>query len=86
MKIVFTFFILLISLPGISQIKIKGTIHDSETNKPIPYVNIWVEGEIIGTTSDLQGRFTLKKVPVNKFILFSAIGYKTYRVSSEESS
>lgn len=63
----------------------KGEVFDAETNQPIPYVNIWVEGEEIGTTSEENGSFTLN-ITEEKNIVFSALGYETKTVSSTEIS
>lgn len=65
--------LLLISQFTFSQIK--GVVVD-ENDKPIPYVNIWVENENIGTTSQEDGTFVLNDSEVNKNLIFSAIGYK----------
>ena len=55
MKKLFTLIILLISNLGFSQLK--AVIIDSETRENIAYVNIWVENENIGTTSNEKGEF-----------------------------
>ncbi|MFY7811017.1 MAG: carboxypeptidase-like regulatory domain-containing protein, partial [Flavobacterium sp.] len=60
----------------------KGEIRDLETNKPIPYVNIWVENESIGTTSEIDGSFTLA-IKEEKKLVFSAMGYETQTISSK---
>jgi hypothetical protein len=54
--------------------QIKGVVVD-ENNNPIPYVNIWMENENIGTTSEENGSFQLN-VSKDKNLIFSAIGYK----------
>ncbi|MFK5880448.1 MAG: carboxypeptidase-like regulatory domain-containing protein [Flavobacteriaceae bacterium] len=71
---------LLISNLGFGQLK--AVIVDSETKGKIPYVNIWVENEDIGTTSDEKGAFELK-IDSSKIILFSAIGFETKRINSD---
>ena len=37
--------------------QIRGVVKDSITGEPIPFVNIWVENETIGTTSETNGSF-----------------------------
>jgi len=59
-----------------------GIIKDSITNDPIPYVNIWFENENIGTTSEENGKFNLPIFKNDKYLIFSAIGYKTKRVNT----
>jgi len=57
-------------------------IIDSETKEKIPFVNIWVENENIGTTSNEKGEFELE-ISSTKIILFSAIGFETKKISSD---
>ena len=55
--------------------QIKGTVVD-DNNKPIPYVNIWVENENIGTTSEENGEFTINTSDKNKNLIFSILGFE----------
>ena len=55
--------------------QIKGVVKDSLSGEPIPYVNIWVENETIGTTSEIDGSFQLAS-PSDKNIVFAILGYK----------
>lgn len=80
MRKLLTTTILLISNICFSQLK--SVIIDSETKEKIPYVNIWVENENIGTTSNENGEFELK-IDSSKIILFSAIGFETKKISSD---
>ncbi len=54
--------------------QLKGVVKDSISGQPIPYVNIWVENENIGTTSELDGTFTINTTS-DKVLVFSAVGY-----------
>jgi hypothetical protein len=76
MKTLFFFFITF-SLSA----QIKGVVKDSISGEPIPYVNIWVENEAIGTTSETDGSFTLE-IKGEKILVFSALGYETKRITS----
>ena len=55
--------------------QVKGIVVD-ENNQPIPYVNIWVENENIGTTSEENGLFSIYVNGENKQLIFSALGYE----------
>ena len=77
MKTLFFFFIT-VSLSA----QIKGVVKDSLSGEPIPYVNIWVENEAIGTTSETDGSFSLE-IKEEKVLVFSALGYETKRVASK---
>ena len=61
----------------------KGVIID-ELGKPIPYVNIWVENENIGTTSEENGEFSIADAE-NKILVFSAVGFQTLKAKLNES-
>jgi hypothetical protein len=64
--------------------QLKGIVVD-EFDKPISYVNIWVENENNSTTSEENGAFTINCQP-NKNLIFSALGYEKKTVKASESS
>ncbi|MDP5027788.1 MAG: carboxypeptidase-like regulatory domain-containing protein, partial [Flavobacterium sp.] len=55
--------------------QIKGVVKDSISGEPIPFVNIWVENETIGTTSEADGTFFLQ-ASKEKNIVISVLGYE----------
>ncbi|WP_412476874.1 carboxypeptidase-like regulatory domain-containing protein [Flavobacterium sp. TBRC 19031] len=59
--------------------QVKGVVVD-ENNKPIPYVNIWVENENIGTTSNDNGFFIIN-ASEGKRLVFSAVGFESKIIS-----
>ncbi len=65
------FFFLTISLSA----QIRGVVKDSISGEPIPFVNIWVENETIGTTSEADGTFFLQ-ASKEKNIVISVLGYE----------
>lgn len=77
-KFVYIFVALILPVTVFSQ-----TIHfvqDSVSKEPIPYVNILVQNEHAGTTSNEKGEFLLSDTFYGKTIVFSAIGYKSKRI------
>ena len=66
-------FLFLFSLPVFSQIQ--GKVIDA-TGIPVPYVNIRVENENIGGTSETDGTFKIQAAS-DKTLVFSAIGFQT---------
>lgn len=65
---------------------IKGKVVNTESNQPVSYTNIGLEGTFYGTASDQDGNFTLK-VPtelVDKNIYFSAVGYQNRQFPVKE--
>jgi len=65
---------LIVSQFSFSQIR--GVVKDSISGEPIPYVNIWVENEAIGTTSEVNGSVSLD-LKGEKVLVFSALGYES---------
>lgn len=61
---------------------VKGTVSDS--NFPIPGVNIFVKGTSNGVISDFDGKYTLNNVAKGSVIVFSFIGYTTKEVVIED--
>ncbi len=62
--------------------QIRGVVKDSITGEPIPFVNIWVENETVGTTSESNGSFSLD-IKEEKMLVFSALGYEVKKASSK---
>jgi hypothetical protein len=60
----------------------KGIVVD-ENDKPIPYVNIWVENENIGTTSEENGAFKIN-ITGDKILVFSSVGFEVKRTMIKE--
>ncbi|MGS2727161.1 carboxypeptidase-like regulatory domain-containing protein [Psychroserpens sp. BH13MA-6] len=74
-------FVTLILFVNLIYSQTKGTVLDSISQEPIPYVNIWVENENIGTTSNEIGQFEINESLKDKTLIFSAIGFKTKKVN-----
>lgn len=55
--------------------QIRGTVTSSDDGMPIPGVSVAVKGTTTGTTTDLDGNFTLT-VPANEILVFSFVGMK----------
>lgn len=72
---------LLLLLGHLSWGQIKGTVTDQATGKPVPYVNIWVENENLGTTANEKGQFSFgTSAAVGKMLVVSSLGYERTRV------
>jgi hypothetical protein len=79
MKTLLVFFLFSYSVSA----QIKGLVVD-EFNKPISYVNIWVENENNSTTAEENGEFSINCLP-GKNLIFSALGYEKKTVKASES-
>ena len=66
--------------------QIKGIVKDSLTGKPIPYVNIWVQNENIGSTSEENGTFFINTTEKGKKLIFSTLGYEKKIINASEAS
>ncbi len=67
------------------EAKLKGVVLD-EDNKPIPGVNISLDGTNVGTNTDINGEFIFpQELKTDDVLLFSFIGYKSqlYTVTDE---
>jgi len=69
---------------SITNAQIKATITSSNDNTPIPYVNIWIENENVGATSNTDGFFEITADTTNKNIVFSALGFETLTIPVNE--
>ena len=66
--------------------QIKGIVKDSLSGKPIPYVNIWVQNENIGSTSEENGAFFINTIGNGKKLIFSTLGYEKKIIKASEAS
>ncbi|MFW6145476.1 MAG: carboxypeptidase-like regulatory domain-containing protein, partial [bacterium] len=71
-----------------AQTEISGTVTDAETGEPIPGVSVVVKSdESIGSTSDMDGKYTLTGVPSDaETLVFSFVGMQTQEVPIEDRS
>ena len=72
--------ILMLLTTTITYGQVKAVIVDSTTKHKIPFVNIWIEDENIGTTSNINGAFNLNANDSSKIIVFSSLGYESKKV------
>ena len=86
MKILKLFIFLLWVIVASSQIdclaqngnlQISGFVYDDQ-RQPLPGANVVIKGnEVIGTTTNMDGEFTLKSLEKNTIIVVSFLGYKS---------
>lgn len=83
MRVVFMLF-LLVSLSSsslLAQTVVSGVITDADTKETLVGVNVLVKGKVIGTISDLSGKYSLSVNQEPPFTLvFSMVGYNTQEV------
>lgn len=71
----FLLFLLMLPLSVLAQSTVTGTVSESATGLPIPGANVIVEGTNNGTTTDIDGNYTLNGVSAGNRIVFSFIGF-----------
>lgn len=68
--------------------KVHGYILDATTNEPVPFVNIAFDQTKIGTSSNLEGRYSLESYYATDSLSVSAVGYiplkKYVRIDREQ--
>ena len=75
---VFSFLSFFVSAQNLTQ-TIQGKIIDESSQEPLPFATVLIKNTnpVIGTTSDLDGNFFLKNVPIGRYdIEISYIGYE----------
>lgn len=67
--------LLLLPFTALAQSVLKGTVSDVTSGQPIPGANVTVEGTTNGTSTDMDGNFTLTNVKAGDRIVFSFLGF-----------
>lgn len=65
-----------------NSVAISGTVTDAETGETLPGVNIIIKGTTKGTTTDLDGRFSLT-VDSGETLVFSYVGFDRQEILIE---
>ena len=71
--LVLTFLLLANNLSA--QTKVRGTVEDSSTGEPLPFVNIVFKGTTVGTITDVDGKFFIQAHINTDSLEFSMVGY-----------
>ncbi len=61
-------------------VTVKGTVTDGDTNEGLPGVNIQIKGTSDGTSSDIDGNYSLEVENPDAVLLYSFIGYGTQEI------
>ena len=68
-------------MPLIVQAQIKGVVTDSLTHEPLMYITVQYEGKGVGGITNGNGEYEVETRKGWNTLTFSAVGYKTKRVS-----
>ncbi|MES2628059.1 MAG: TonB-dependent receptor, partial [Bacteroidota bacterium] len=79
---------LIISLSGYAAFAqngtVRGFVYDSKTGEPVIFTNVYLEGTKYGIPTDVNGYYTLSKVPGGRYKLtVSGIGYEKFQEDIE---
>jgi hypothetical protein len=58
-----------------TNVIIKGTVVDAETNEPVPFVGVELVGTNTGTITNMDGQYNISTKGTANIIKFSSIGY-----------
>jgi TonB-dependent receptor len=74
----FSLALLLSPMILLGQGTIRGMITDSVTSTPLVGANVYLLGTALGSTTDLEGRYSIMRVPAGSYTLkVSYVGYKS---------
>jgi hypothetical protein len=82
MKFRLLFITLLITfLSNAQKGTVSGVLTDKDmNNEPLPFANALIKGTTIGTTTDIEGKYSLSVDPGNYILELSFLGYQTIEV------
>ena len=79
-KLFFLAMAMLVSSVAFGQeLTVTGVVKDSSTGEGVPFASLQVKGTMTGTSSDLDGYYTIS-VPADGVLIFSSVGYVTVEV------
>lgn len=67
--------LLLIPFGAFAQSTVRGTVRDNTTGEPLAGVSVIVEGTTNGTSTDMDGNYSLSNVKSGDRLVFSFLGY-----------
>jgi TonB-linked SusC/RagA family outer membrane protein len=80
-KAILALLILMYSFAVFAQgIQVKGVVTSADDGQPIPGVSVVVKGTTAGTTTDIDGNYTLN-APGNSTLVFSFVGMTTQEIA-----
>ena len=65
----------------LQQVSVSGQVTSSADGQPLPGVNVIVKGTTLGTTTDINGSFTLNVPDPNATLVLSFVGFQTQEIA-----
>ncbi len=61
---------------------LKGTVTNKENNQPLPSANIMIKGTLVGTHTDYNGNYVIRKIRSGRFtVVVSMIGFRKEEIT-----
>ena len=79
-KYLFCLLCSLLALPAMAQVKVTGTVVD-ENSEPVSFATVKIKNAQSGTTTDINGKFSLTVPDGRNTLQVSYVGYETYEVT-----
>jgi len=86
LRLLLLFCCLLITAPIFAQYQLKGVVVDAENGQPLPFVNIVMNDSRSGTTTDVDGKFSLSSTTPIQQLRFSYVGYQPLILEPDKQS
>jgi TonB-dependent starch-binding outer membrane protein SusC len=84
MKRIFTLFLMFFSLWHMQaqsqELTVTGTVISADDKLSLPGVSVVLKGTLTGTTTDIDGKYTLNQVPDKSVLVFSYVGMVTQEI------
>jgi len=81
LNILVIFLLGLLASAASGQTRVTGVVTDADENAALPGVTILVKGTTLGTTSDINGNYSIEVADDQNILVFSFVGYQTFEVS-----
>jgi TonB-linked SusC/RagA family outer membrane protein len=69
-----------LTMPSFAQIVIKGSVTDAGNNQTLPGATITIKGTTEGTTTDINGNYTITVKSTSDILTFGFVGYQREEV------
>jgi TonB-dependent starch-binding outer membrane protein SusC len=63
-----------------TQVLVNGTVTDAQTGQTLPGVNVSINGTTIGTTTDIDGKYSIQVPSSNSVLAYSYVGYQLQEI------
>lgn len=81
-KILSVIVLLVVTVTTFAQGTIRGFVYDEKSGEPVIFTNVFLKGTTMGSATDVNGFYSITKVPVGSYTLMvTSLGYDTAKAS-----